>query len=59
MKKQEDSSIHTPEDLLSAAEALAAPYLPAGGGICLPRWAQNILWALGGAGAASLLWIYL
>ena len=58
MKKQEDSSIHTPEDLL-AAEALAAPYLPAGGGVCLPRWAQNILWALGGAGAASLLWIYL
>ena len=57
MRKQEDSSIHTPEDMLAAAEALAAPYLSAGGGVHLPRWAQNILWALGGAGAASLLWI--
>lgn len=59
MKKQEDSSIHTPEDLLSAAEALAAPYLSAESGLHLPRWAQNALWALGGAGAASLLWICL
>lgn len=60
MKKQEGGRLRGPEDMLALAESLAARYAP-----CrrpsvlhrLPRWAHDLLWALGGAGAVGFLWL--
>jgi hypothetical protein len=58
MKKQQVTAIYTAEDVLAAAEALAAPYGQSGGlWRRLPPWAKNVLWAAAGAGGASLLWM--
>ncbi len=60
MKKQEGGPLRGPEDMLALAESLAARYAPCHQTSALsklPRWAQNLLWALGGAGAMGLCWL--
>ena len=58
MKKQQVTTIHTAEDVLAAAEALAASCRRKGSlWARLPRWAKDILWAAAGAGTASLMWM--
>ena len=60
MKHQTGGPLRGPEDMLALAERLAARRGPCRGkwALCrLPRWAQNLLWALGGAGAVGVLWL--
>lgn len=58
MKKQQVTAIHTAEDVLAAAEALAAPYVQKTSlWGRLPRWTKDVLWAAVGAGCASLVWL--
>ena len=60
MKHQAGGPLRGPEDMLALAESLAARYAPSRGPSVLhrlPRWAHNLLWALGGAGAVGVLWL--
>lgn len=60
MKYQTGGPLQGPEDMLALAESLAARYAPGPAaplGKQLPRWARDLLWALGGAGAVGLCWL--
>lgn len=59
MNLQEGGPLRGPEDMLALAERLAARYMPGRAGVLdrLPRWARDLLWALGGAGAVGLCWL--
>ena len=59
MKKQEQTPIRSPEELLARAELLASRVgASATGPVRQPLrpWMRNGLWALGGAGLTGLLW---
>ena len=60
MEHPANGPLRGPEDMLALAEHLAARCAPGGHLLAferLPRWSKNLLWALGGAGAASLWWL--
>ncbi|MBR5537356.1 MAG: hypothetical protein IKU58_05600 [Clostridia bacterium] len=60
MNMQEGGPLRGPEDMLALAERLAAGTIPGRPAVLwdrLPRWAKNLLWALGGAGAVGLVWL--
>ena len=59
MEHPANGPLRGPEDMLALAERLAARCAPGNRSVWagLPGWSKNLLWALGGAGAASLCWL--
>ncbi|MBQ4578779.1 MAG: hypothetical protein IJA84_06945 [Clostridia bacterium] len=60
MNDQTGGPLQSPEDMLALAERLAARYTPIRQPVAarrLPRWAENLLWALAGAGTVGLFWL--